>query len=277
MLVQRTTGEAREVDVVLRSTVGGHEVIVGIEARAAARKADLPWVESMLGKHADLPTSKLVLVSETGFTGPAKRQAEAKGALAVAPADLAGDHPGRHVIEQLAQLSPRELSLEAKYMILHARRPNGENLLVEVPLDLNVYAADGTFITILFRILQAEREADPAAFARAGDDVPEDGPVGMVLRVHPDPCWTLPGGIAADDLYAQWEGVDPPELQLIEQFEAVFEGQIGRASTIEMTSRQLGDVAYSYGETTLGGRPVLAVLTADACGGRLTIRPRGRR
>jgi hypothetical protein len=93
MLKQRTTGEAREVDVVLRSNVGPHEVIVSVEARSTARKADLPWVESMVGKHADLPTSKHVLVSESGFTGPAKRHAEAKGAIAVSPQEVAGDHP----------------------------------------------------------------------------------------------------------------------------------------------------------------------------------------
>lgn len=74
MLEQRTTGVLREVDVVVRSDIAGHEVIVGIEARASARKADLLWVETLLGKHEDLPTSKLVLVSESGFTGPAERE-----------------------------------------------------------------------------------------------------------------------------------------------------------------------------------------------------------
>src|SRR3954447_25916201 len=71
MLVHRTTGELREVDVVIRSYVAGYQIIVGIEARASARKADLPWVESIIGKHSELPTSQLVLVSESGFTGPA--------------------------------------------------------------------------------------------------------------------------------------------------------------------------------------------------------------
>jgi hypothetical protein len=274
MLLQRTTGEKREVDVVLRSTVAGHEVIVSIEARATARRADLSWVEMMLGKHADLPTSKLVLVSQAGFTGPAKRLAEAKGAVAVAPADLAGDHPGRRLIDQLAELSARELNLEAKYVILHARRPSGQKVTVGVPLDVNVYTADGGFITILFRVFQAEHEAEPAVFARAGNDLLQEGPLEMVVRVHPDPRWTLPGGIAADELYAHWRETDPPELQLIEEFEVVFDGAIGRAPTIEMTSRQLGDVAYSYGETTLDGRPALVVLTADETGGRLTVRPR---
>jgi hypothetical protein len=38
-------------------------------------------------------------------------------------------------------------------------------------------------------------------------------------------------------------------------------------------SRQLGDVAYSYGQTTLGGQKALVVVTADEAGGRITVRP----
>jgi hypothetical protein len=41
LLTERATGAEREVDVVVRSTVAGQEVIVSIEARATNRKADL--------------------------------------------------------------------------------------------------------------------------------------------------------------------------------------------------------------------------------------------
>jgi plastocyanin domain-containing protein len=44
--------------------------------------------------------------------------------------------------------------------------------------------------------------------------------------------------------------------------------------TIEMTARQLGDIAYSSGETTIRGERALAVVTADETGGQLTVRRR---
>jgi hypothetical protein len=269
MLRQRTTGEEREVDVVLRTSVGGHEVVVSIEARATARKADLPWVESMLGKHDDLPTSKLVLVSEAGFTGPAKRQAEAKGALAVAPEDLAGDHPARRLIEQLAQLSPREVTLAITQMIMRIRRPNGETRRVGIPLDMNVYSASGKYITILYRLFEAEHEANFAHFASVTNDMS-----GGEVRARMTPRWNLPGGLLADAIYARWEGVDPAELQIIEEVEVLADVVVNQGPAIEMTTRQLGDVAYSHGEATIGGTPTLIVVTANETGGTMSFRRR---
>jgi hypothetical protein len=72
LLTSRGTGTLREVDVVIRAKQAGHEVIVSVEAMARSRKADRKWVDEMVGKHADLPTSKLVLVSEKGFTKDAR-------------------------------------------------------------------------------------------------------------------------------------------------------------------------------------------------------------
>ena len=44
-----------------------------------ARPADTPWVEKMRAKHDNLPTDKLILVSESGFSWPAMRKAEFYG------------------------------------------------------------------------------------------------------------------------------------------------------------------------------------------------------
>lgn len=88
LLTNRVTGVEREVDVVIATTVAGYEILVGVEGTATGRKASTPWVESMLGKHEDLPTAKLVLVSEAGFYEPARKAALAKGALPLSPTDL---------------------------------------------------------------------------------------------------------------------------------------------------------------------------------------------
>src|SRR4051812_48972273 len=75
ILQERSSGEGREVDVVLQAEIGGHPVIISMECRERGRKADKTWIECMWGKHADLPTDRLVLVSLTGFSELAKRKA----------------------------------------------------------------------------------------------------------------------------------------------------------------------------------------------------------
>lgn len=77
LLPDRMTGQLREVDVVIRSRVGLHEVILSIECRDHARKATVEWVEQMATKHQFLPTSKLILISRIGFTNAAVTKAAA--------------------------------------------------------------------------------------------------------------------------------------------------------------------------------------------------------
>ena len=67
-LPDRSTGINREVDVVVRSRVGEHEVIICVECREHRRRATIEWVEQMAMKHSSLPTSKLILITAKGFT-----------------------------------------------------------------------------------------------------------------------------------------------------------------------------------------------------------------
>ena len=75
MLPDRVHGGTREVDVVIRGSVAGHEVIVSVECRDHKRAQTLGWVEEMATKHSSLPTSKLVLLASAGFSPAAKRKA----------------------------------------------------------------------------------------------------------------------------------------------------------------------------------------------------------
>src|SRR6185369_12466105 len=57
LLKSLSTGALREVDVVVRSTVGEHTIAVSIECIERAKRADIAWVEQMLKKHEDLDGS----------------------------------------------------------------------------------------------------------------------------------------------------------------------------------------------------------------------------
>ena len=75
ILQDRDTGADVEVDIVIEEVVGSHCILVGIECTSTKRKATVEWYREMRAKHADLPISKTVLVSESGFTGQVHRKA----------------------------------------------------------------------------------------------------------------------------------------------------------------------------------------------------------
>jgi hypothetical protein len=73
------SGQATEVDICAEGEIACHEVLLGIECRAWKRPQTIEWVEAMFGKRFHLPTSKLVLVSSSGFTANALKLAEFLG------------------------------------------------------------------------------------------------------------------------------------------------------------------------------------------------------
>lgn len=83
MLTNTRTGSLVEVDIVIETETGTIPMMVGIECTAAGRPATVEWVREMLGKHDDLPTDKLVLVSQSGYTSEAEEVAHARGIEAI--------------------------------------------------------------------------------------------------------------------------------------------------------------------------------------------------
>jgi hypothetical protein len=83
LLVDKTNGAKREVDILISSEIADYSVNISVEVRDRARKADITWVEEMHAKHEHLPTDKLVLVSRRGFTKPALGKADFYGIEAI--------------------------------------------------------------------------------------------------------------------------------------------------------------------------------------------------
>jgi hypothetical protein len=76
MLVNRLTGQTREVDVVLRATVGGHETVVAVQATSGTQPAPVDWVEGD-DLQAQQPADRQArAVSEAGFSMQARTLAE---------------------------------------------------------------------------------------------------------------------------------------------------------------------------------------------------------
>lgn len=77
-LLDKIIGKTREVDIVIERIDSLRHVVLSIECTGglSTRPATVEWVERMWGKHQSLPTSKLVLVSQTGFSSSAKKKAD---------------------------------------------------------------------------------------------------------------------------------------------------------------------------------------------------------
>jgi hypothetical protein len=73
------TDDEREVDVYIEAKTADYPMNIAVEVVGTRRKADITWVERMHAKHASLPTNKLVIVSERGFSKPALRRAALYG------------------------------------------------------------------------------------------------------------------------------------------------------------------------------------------------------
>jgi hypothetical protein len=81
------------------------------EVVAPRRPADVEWVEAMIAKHENLPTEKLFLVSWSGFTRGARRQAATNPRVELGTPDLVPGPNGpriKTIRVGSIQMTPRE-------------------------------------------------------------------------------------------------------------------------------------------------------------------------
>jgi hypothetical protein len=78
-LIDKLTGEKREVDIYIETQISDHPIKISIECTNTTRPVDVGWVEKMKAKHDKLDTDKLILVSKNGFTSQAENLAKQYG------------------------------------------------------------------------------------------------------------------------------------------------------------------------------------------------------
>jgi hypothetical protein len=275
MLPSQSTGALREVDVVIRAKQAGHDVIVSVEAMARSRKADRTWVDSMVGKHADLPTSKLVLVSQRGFTEDARAAALARNAVPLAPEDLPSRNRDRDVLKAVPALWPKFVSFTVEEL--------GVNFTDDgVPTDGWDETAPTVFVDegVLGDLMEVTQRLYQANFTELIEQIDlanrtEDSVERFTFVVGPT---------EGDEIQLEVNGV-PKTLFLLNEngvsyslrrIRAVGKGEI-KVSKIPLTHGRLGDwnVNFGYGEGKVGGRDALLVVSErDEGEGLLTMRIR---
>jgi hypothetical protein len=136
------TGRLTEVDVVIEGNFDGDPAVTSIEVTEQDRPVDVTWAQRIIKKHERLPTTRLILVSQAGFTSGALRAIAAEGGhvLAFQPQIQVVD--GEPVIKRLYVDSVKLTPTRFKIGVV------GPDGLIEVPgrLDINVYSATGEYV-----------------------------------------------------------------------------------------------------------------------------------
>lgn len=156
MLQDRVTGEQREVDILVTATNATYKVNLGIEVIAWSRPADTPWVEKMRAKRDNLPIDKLILVSENGFSGPARRKAQFYGieTLTIEEA-CAADWPLIAALEETGVFEVTTMNFEVAAV---CRLDSGQLEQVPVPLSASFPTTAGLMTMNAFVRALLERD-----------------------------------------------------------------------------------------------------------------------
>lgn len=79
-LKERSSALMREADILIEYELAGGKFRIAIECRDRSRKDDISWIDALIGKYGDLDIeiNKVVAVSRSGFSEPAKKKALAK-------------------------------------------------------------------------------------------------------------------------------------------------------------------------------------------------------
>lgn len=75
MIRDLVNGDEREIDILVQGEVGDYKISIGLECRDRKRKADLTWIDEIIGKYQHLPIDRKVAVSKSGFTKSALAKA----------------------------------------------------------------------------------------------------------------------------------------------------------------------------------------------------------
>lgn len=261
MLPSRVTGELREVDVVVRSTIAGQPVVVAIEATDTARPASSEWVERMLGKHANLPTDKLILVANGGFYGPARQLAEQSGAVPIEPDDLTGGDPEFAIANNLGSIWAKLLSMSPNDVSIVVETPNGQRrTITDLYMDIDIFDATGASVSKLKDIVAIAMSSSQEPFSRSVRmrDQAEDLDTEFTLDVTP---FDVQIAGKAAKLFLRWEGSNgTTELHRIVEMHIKGTAEI-RVTEVPLTHTKVSDVTAAYGELIAEGKPSVLIVT----------------
>lgn len=78
-ILDKATGEQREVDASIRYTIGSTSILITIECRRRGSSQDVTWIEQLIRKKSDIGAAVTIAVSLKGFSKAAIKKAAVYG------------------------------------------------------------------------------------------------------------------------------------------------------------------------------------------------------
>ena len=255
LLPDRITGANREVDVCIESTVGGHDVLVSIECRDRGRRADVGWVEKMIGKHGHLPTNRLVLISKSGFTKEALEKARTYGFEAIA-LEAVNEESVERLFGDTGSLWAKSFTLAPTKVVIGVSQTGDlpeEN--VAAVQDNIIYTAEGEEIGFVKQLVETllHLEYVGKEFGRVGDESHK----GFEVR------WEEPKDNAGNPLCLQ--KLEPKVLRPI-SFIRITGTCNFEVSEFPLRRGALGNIKVAWGTGSFFGEEALLVASEDLSG-----------
>ncbi|GAA2567687.1 restriction endonuclease [Pseudonocardia hydrocarbonoxydans] len=149
-LVDSVTGYETEVDIVIEGELDGEPIVISVEVVERSRRAGPQWVRQMIGTHKNLPTNRLILVAERGFTPQALAivESEAGRVQALSPEilDDGSDEPLRELFVDQYGANPAGCNVTIVV--------DGEAVLLSCEAGVDIYAEDGQLLGPLHLLLR---------------------------------------------------------------------------------------------------------------------------
>ncbi|MFT8180765.1 hypothetical protein ACLXNF_24580 [Mycobacteroides chelonae] len=240
----------REIDIRIETEVDGVPFYIGIEASASkSRRKSVEWVERMRGKHEHLSTSKLVLVSSSGFTKGALALAHHHGIEAITPG-VVTDCFVRDVVNNMASLRTGVLALTAETITLHIDPPIDKVATMRIPVDaaakIAVHGPDSARLRGLDALIEhwVREKIDPSRLnMRDLENAKRDE---FTLAQSEPVINGVPIYVIADD------SDNPTTLRKITQFEIAGRFELSWIE-MELEHGHIVGTNFSHGTAVLGG------------------------
>jgi hypothetical protein len=274
-------GTDREVDVIVTETVAGEKITVGVEATALSKPLALPAVQALIAKHKSIGTSHVVIVSKSGFTGPALREIiSAPRFSGYQPKDLSDRKTFEaKIVGQLATLWRSRFSVTltdvfAEIVLPKNLRETNVVPWVHPPPHFPLLDSTGTEVATpesLF-VDWAQRSGEEVAKLVGVTESTDDRR--QTLQHDLRPPWRLDGrnpGALYVNVNTNIAG-DLPTPEPLKLLKLDLRGPATiEVSRFDLQHRQLNEnLAYSVGETEINGTPMLIVVSAGPEGEKIT-------
>lgn len=249
-LIDRATGQKREVDVCVHGKVSDKDVLVSVECRDHARRADVGWVEQMAAKHERLPTNALILASKSGFSANALRVAEYYNAKTIAFDEIETTDFG-DLLGAASSLWAKKVTASAEKVVFAVNKSDGTELeRVVVSRDNYLHTANGEVVAVsedlVNRLLRSSLLRDYLLIHGGAD------------HSYFTLAWDVAKSELTTPLYMR--SLEPDELRELHSVEITGPCSI-EIQEFAVQQAQIDDVKVAWGEPSILGHDAILVST----------------